>query len=489
MDSTRIRSDSQKLPGPPPPLRGCPLSTIMLDRSFLRDSESHSDDSFDASVPVSSVDFFLSHSWSADGFWKQMAIFICSSTSATYKIMVFSSVAASYLFVFSARSRWREELIASCLGFVSFLISLVVIPLYNHRNTIVFLDKCCIQQKDPTAKSYGISRLAEYLCASDKLLILWSPDYLDRLWCVYELAVFLRTHDKEDVIVVNLDHLKLCVTLMLTQFMSILILDLAEEYISSTNLHHIGCVLGLATSLFIGHGAFACNEEWQSFCSSVKCFRVRKAKCSSTADYSRLKKLITDMCGSEAEFEAVVKGLCLGQGKNKHVPTWLFSRALLRLMLAPHIPFFVARTFSLSAIIRGESTPTVKLYDPDEAPEPLPSIALAAFWYLRLSTIPILMMSFRTPLMLLVGHKLAISWIFKKMGRWYLGITFAITFGAYNCLTQVVCGLHLFYHPIHRAPISGWINEGSLWITGIGAAALIFSLLRRSYPYELPNAS
>ncbi|KAF4740853.1 hypothetical protein FOZ62_003823, partial [Perkinsus olseni] len=65
----------------------------------------------------------------------------------------------------------------------------------------------------------------------DKLLILWSPAYLDRLWCVYELAVFLRTHDKEDVIVVNLDHLKLCVTLMLTQFMSILIVSLDRQQV------------------------------------------------------------------------------------------------------------------------------------------------------------------------------------------------------------------------------------------------------------------
>ncbi|KAF4757408.1 hypothetical protein FOZ63_001551 [Perkinsus olseni] len=299
MDFTRKRLDSQKLPGPPPPLRGCPLSTIMLDRSFLRDCESHSDDAFDASVPVSSVDFFLSHSWSADGFWKQMAIFICSSTSATYKIMVFSSVAASYLFVFGGRYRWREELIVSCLGFVSFLISLVVIPLYNHRNTIVFLDKCCIQQKDPTAKSYGISRLAEYLRASDKLLVLWSPDYLDRLWCVYELAVFLRTHDKEDVVVVNLDHLKLCVTLMLAQFTSILILSLVENYDSTLSLHSMGYASGLATSLLIGRKTFACSEEWLTFCSKVKRFRVHKAKCSSTADSMNLRNSITGMYGPE----------------------------------------------------------------------------------------------------------------------------------------------------------------------------------------------
>ncbi|KAF4739569.1 hypothetical protein FOZ62_030873, partial [Perkinsus olseni] len=389
------------------------LLSCWIDLSY--ETESHSDDAFDASVPVSSVDFFLSHSWSADGFWKQMAIFICASTSATYKIMVFSSIAASYLFVFSGRYLWREELIVSCLGFVSFLISLVVIPLYHHRNTIVFLDKCCIQQKDPTAKSYGISRLAEYLRASDKLLILWSPDYLDRLWCVYELAVFLRTHDKEDVVVVNLDHLKLCVTLMLTQFMSILILSLIENYDSTLSLHSMGYASGLATSLLIGRKAFECSEEWLAFCSKLKRFRVHKAKCSSTADYMKLKNSITGMYGSEAEFAAVVRNLWLSGTREKHVPNWLFSPTILGIICAPYIPLIIARILCcIAEIVEGEVDPLIPLSGSGEAPQPLPGTLLVALWSLRASTIPILMMSFRTPLMLLVGHELAISWIFKK---------------------------------------------------------------------------
>ncbi|KAF4665680.1 hypothetical protein FOL46_003510, partial [Perkinsus olseni] len=174
---------------------------------------------------------------------------------------------------------------------------------------MVFLDKCCIPQKDPTAKSYGISELADYLQASDKLLVLWSPDYLKRLWCVYELAVFLQTHDEDDVILVNLNHLKLCVSLMLLQFFSIVTMYLTEPYsarIDSTHNVYTAHFLGLATSLLIDQGAFDCSEEWQKFCSRVKRFNIHKAKCSSLADYSYLKQLVTDMYGSEAEFAAVV---------------------------------------------------------------------------------------------------------------------------------------------------------------------------------------
>ncbi|KAF4744783.1 hypothetical protein FOZ63_022163, partial [Perkinsus olseni] len=157
---------------------------------------------------------------------------------------------------------------------------------------------------DPVAKAYGISMLADYLRGSKKLVILWSPDYLDRLWCVYELAVFLRTHGKEDVILVNLDHFKLCVSLMLLQFLSIPLLSLAEQHISG-RIVYVGYALGAATSFLIGQRAFGASDQWQGFCSKVERFSVHRAKCSTSADRNTLRKLITDMYGSEEKFAAI----------------------------------------------------------------------------------------------------------------------------------------------------------------------------------------
>ncbi|KAF4697327.1 hypothetical protein FOZ63_012963, partial [Perkinsus olseni] len=206
---------------------------------------------------------------------------------------------------------YQYELSVCVFGFISFIVALFVIPLVRHRKTMVFLDKCCIPQKDPVAKSYGISRLADYLHASDKLLILWSPDYLDRLWCVYELAVFLQTHDEDDVVLLNLDHLKLCVSLMFLQFLSIVVAILTEAYY--VDVGYILYVFLLASGLLTDYEAYRCSEEWQKFCSEVKSFTLRKAKCSSLADYPILKQLIVDMYGSETRFEAAVRALWLGR--------------------------------------------------------------------------------------------------------------------------------------------------------------------------------
>ncbi|KAF4754567.1 hypothetical protein FOZ62_002859 [Perkinsus olseni] len=349
---------------------------------------------------------------------------------------------------------------------------------------MVFLDKCCIPQKDPIAKSYGISKLADYLRASDKLLILWSPDYLDRLWCVYELAVFLQTHDEDDVILVNLDHLKLCVSLMLLQFFSILISGVTEFCGYS---EHIGFALSLASSFLIGRGAFVCGEEWQKFCSRVKCFSVHKAKCSSLADYSDLKQLITDFYGSEAEFAAVVKRLWLGEGEGKHLPEWLFAGASLRIISAPYAPVIVC--FAVQYIIcgiRGGIEPSVPIYPPGVPYEPLPGKIHTMLWMSRLSIIPVLMLCFRAPLMLLVGHKLATTgWISEKVDKWCRGIAFATCFGVYNCLTQMICGLRIFNHPLYWPAISGLTNEASLFVCGIVVVTTVSLILRRSYAYEL----
>ncbi|KAF4691897.1 hypothetical protein FOZ62_009139, partial [Perkinsus olseni] len=276
---------------------------------------------------------------------------------ASYKVMLFSSAVAAGLLYDPAWIGCHYELSVCAFGFVTFIITLFVIPLVTHRKTMVFLDKCCIPQKDPVAKSYGISRLADYLHASDKLLILWSPDYLDRLWCVYELAVFLQTHDKEDVVLLNLDHLKLCVSLMFLQFFSIVIASLAEPYY--VHIWYIPYVLLLTSSLLTDFGAYRCSEEWQKFCSEVKCFTLRKAKCSSLADYPILKQLIVDMYGSEARFEAAVRTLWLGERRKRQCPAWLLSAASLRIICASYIPLILGR--AVGAIARSSEEDTVSL--------------------------------------------------------------------------------------------------------------------------------
>ncbi|CAE8591086.1 unnamed protein product [Polarella glacialis] len=55
-----------------------------------------------------------------------------------------------------------------------------------------FFDRLCINQGDAKLKQAGIDSIGAYLRNSDSMLVLWSPEYFTRLWCCFELAVFLE---------------------------------------------------------------------------------------------------------------------------------------------------------------------------------------------------------------------------------------------------------------------------------------------------------
>ncbi|CAE8713812.1 unnamed protein product [Polarella glacialis] len=55
-----------------------------------------------------------------------------------------------------------------------------------------FLDCLCINQNDTELKQAGIDSIGAYLRNSDSMLVLWAPEYFTRLWCCFELAVFME---------------------------------------------------------------------------------------------------------------------------------------------------------------------------------------------------------------------------------------------------------------------------------------------------------
>jgi hypothetical protein len=50
----------------------------------------------------------------------------------------------------------------------------------------------CINQATSDTKARGIDQIGKFLRNSEELLILWSPDYFSRLWCCFEIAMYLH---------------------------------------------------------------------------------------------------------------------------------------------------------------------------------------------------------------------------------------------------------------------------------------------------------
>eukprot|EP00928_Gymnodinium_smaydae_P044006 TRINITY_DN29389_c2_g4_i1.p1 TRINITY_DN29389_c2_g4~~TRINITY_DN29389_c2_g4_i1.p1 ORF type:complete len:553 (+),score=52.40 TRINITY_DN29389_c2_g4_i1:85-1659(+) len=70
----------------------------------------------------------------------------------------------------------------------------------GRSNQTVFFDRLCIHQSNPQRKAAGVRGLGTFLMYSKEMLIMWDKTYFQRLWCTYELAIFLGSNDPEKTV-------------------------------------------------------------------------------------------------------------------------------------------------------------------------------------------------------------------------------------------------------------------------------------------------
>ena len=170
---------------------------------------------FGRSEVVEQIDAFVSHSWGSPGYMKYMTLLL--EEAAPYAIVTnclasllaaffqghvyeisFGTTRMTYGFepFFTLLQVWSPWIwfAGIAAGYVTFL----VVPALKRRR-FYFVDGLCISQTDPTLKLQGIRHLGGFVALSRSLLVMWDEQYLSRLWCVYELAVFRAVHPHRPV--------------------------------------------------------------------------------------------------------------------------------------------------------------------------------------------------------------------------------------------------------------------------------------------------
>lgn len=145
-------------------------------------------DFYQLSQSTTRLHAFWSHSWHGSVSQKVATLFFLHKAGAAATAGTGAAVVACIAFGLGAlpddggNSWWCLSL--GCLGYL-------LTMLFWRPQQLVFVDRVCISQTDPTLQAEGTFSLGAIVKRADTMLVLWDPSWARRLWCVYELAAFI----------------------------------------------------------------------------------------------------------------------------------------------------------------------------------------------------------------------------------------------------------------------------------------------------------
>ena len=200
--------------------------------------------------------------------------------------------------------------------------ALVALMSYRPRGHI-FLDRICIHQTDLERKRLGILSLGGFLRHSEEMLVLWDATYPSRLWTVFELAAFLKSHETSEILfrptVLGPSALVIAVGLLLLNFNAVVSLesDSLRESLRGTFLfglvtwalgfsflHWLRCHFRAFESSLRGLDSFTL-EQTQAACCVLQ-HRDRQGQ-QMICDRQIIESCIASWFGSTEHFEMSVR--------------------------------------------------------------------------------------------------------------------------------------------------------------------------------------
>ncbi|CAE7838239.1 unnamed protein product [Symbiodinium necroappetens] len=275
-------------------------------------------------VPVGGeVDMFVSHSWESDGWSKYLAVCFTLNTGKAVKAcaLAFALLLSSDVVFVRHTSSLSNGLVAmfGC-GLLSVFFSVLFLGQHltcgprGLSGPRLWMDRLCIDQSDAGQKAQGISALPYFVLQSRQLLILYDDIYLERLWCVTELALFARSCGASWIHfaplwlprwllrTLLLDTLQVCVNLTLICF--------AQPAVATTMStdrgwnHFLNAFVGWSQIILPGYFLAITPSMWSlldkawshnRMLQRLEAFDVRKCHCSDESDRSLLEALVADL--------------------------------------------------------------------------------------------------------------------------------------------------------------------------------------------------
>ncbi|CAJ1409755.1 unnamed protein product, partial [Effrenium voratum] len=138
------------------------------------------------------IEEFWSHSWHGEAWKKYLTLLVLKNGVPAVLLGTCCALLGLGLFLLGVLPRLTAQnhsLWALLFGAVG---SCGVFAFWRPKKR-VFLDRACISQADDEMKAEAICSLGGLLNKSDSMLVLWDATLTERLWCVFELAAFLKS--------------------------------------------------------------------------------------------------------------------------------------------------------------------------------------------------------------------------------------------------------------------------------------------------------
>eukprot|EP00401_Gymnodinium_catenatum_P006750 CAMPEP_0117486754 /NCGR_PEP_ID=MMETSP0784-20121206/15640_1 /TAXON_ID=39447 /ORGANISM="" /LENGTH=550 /DNA_ID=CAMNT_0005281375 /DNA_START=66 /DNA_END=1718 /DNA_ORIENTATION=+ len=282
---------------------------------------------YNLSEEVDSIDFFVSHTWSASGFGKCIALlgffrrstfFVGGLPALAIVFVLEASGILPPIGVYSTRVLdWKGDVplgmwCASIAPWAGVLCALWMPSGASARNKEpnIFLDQVCIHQVDAEMKQKGILSLGYFLSNSQALMILWTPKYLSRLWCVYELAAYVAFREDARIVFHPVFMEVLVAVMFCAHWLLILffpILSVTQE--PSWRIMAVALVCTVMACLLVAMPFLrVLVREQDELAAQLASFDCATAECSLERDRKFIIRRINQWYGSAEEFNAAVRG-------------------------------------------------------------------------------------------------------------------------------------------------------------------------------------
>ncbi|CAE7891733.1 unnamed protein product [Symbiodinium microadriaticum] len=272
---------------------------------------------------VKQVDVFVSHSWSADRWEKHLAMCFYLNLWMASKALTVSAVVSQFVVAFLPEQ--SIDMTYMILMDLPVLIFLTFFFFGQHLTCgclcpSIWVDKMCVDQTNESTKWQGIAELPAIVACSDQLLVLWSESYFERLWCNFELSIFVKLCGVGKIRCVPLWMAPwLLVTIALSWFgsrMDSIVLDSdpeaftvmlsygaqddALEYAMSRTMEYVAeapfFAVTLLPNLIVSAISFRMKlERHETMLKHMETFDIRAAKCSLEEDRDYIEQRVAEL--------------------------------------------------------------------------------------------------------------------------------------------------------------------------------------------------